>query len=66
MTPHDETDAGRDARTDRQKEWADWAASGYAKRFQPTSIRRFGLAVSVVLFAGLLAVFWLAAHGRLP
>lgn len=67
MTQHDEIEAGREVRTDRQREWADWAASGYAERLQPGSIPRFGFAVSLVLVGvGLLTVCWLAAHGRLP
>lgn len=54
-----------DVRTDAQKEWAEWARSGYRKRFQPTSIRRISFVVSLVLVVGLGTVFWLAAHGRL-
>ena len=53
-------------KTESQKEWADWAASGYSKRYQPRSILWLGLVVTVVLDAGLFTVFWLAAHGRLP
>ena len=41
-------------KTEKQQEWADWAASGYAKRFQPRSIRRFGLAFTFVMIAGSL------------
>ena len=55
-----------DVRTDAQKEWADWARNGYRKRYQPTSIRRFGFVVFLVLIVGLVTVFWLSANGRLP
>jgi hypothetical protein len=53
-------------RTDAQKEWADWARSGYRKRYQPTSIRRLGFVFFVVLIVGLITIFWLSANGRLP
>lgn len=52
-------------RTDAQKEWARWAAHGYAKRWQPRSILWFGAVFTVVMIAALFTVFWLAAHGRL-
>ena len=55
-----------DVRTERQREWANWAAHGYRKLYQPRSVRRFGLVFSVVLAALLLTVFWFAAHGGLP
>jgi hypothetical protein len=53
-----------DPSTEAQKEWADWAAHGYRKLYQPRSVRRFGLAFSLVLAGLLLTIFWLAAHGR--
>jgi hypothetical protein len=55
-----------DYRTESQKEWANWAAHGYRKLYQPRSVRRFGLALSVLLGAFLLTVFWFAFHGGLP
>jgi hypothetical protein len=53
-------------RTETQKEWADWAAHGYRKLYQPRSIRRFGLVFTVLLSLLIVAVFWLGTHGRLP
>jgi hypothetical protein len=53
-------------RTDTQKEWADWAAHGYRKQYQPRSMLWVGGIVVTVLIVGLGTVFWLAAHGRLP
>ncbi|MGN6431499.1 MAG: hypothetical protein ACTHNB_12340 [Gaiellaceae bacterium] len=53
-----------DPRTEAQKEWANWAAHGYRKLYQPRSVRRFGLIFSLVLAGVLLTIFWLAAHGR--
>jgi hypothetical protein len=55
-----------DPRTEAQKEWANWAAHGYRKLYQPRSVRRFGLVFSLVLAGVLLTIFWLAAHGRFP
>ena len=55
-----------DVRTEWQKEWANWAAHGYRKRYQPRSVLWFGFIFSTLLFVGLLTIFWLAAHGRLP
>jgi hypothetical protein len=55
-----------DVRTDHQKEWARWAASGYRKRYQPLSVLRIGLVLTLTLFIGLVILFWLAASGRLP
>jgi hypothetical protein len=34
--------------------------------YQPRSVRRFGLAFSVVFGAFLVAVFWFSFHGGLP
>jgi hypothetical protein len=59
-------DGNDEHRTESQADWANWAAHGYRKLYQPRSVRRFGLAFTVVLSLVLLAVFWLAAHGTLP
>jgi hypothetical protein len=53
-------------RTETQKEWADWAAHGYRKLYQPRSIRRFGLVFMVLLSLLILSVFWLGSRGLLP
>ena len=53
-------------RTEAQEEWANWAAHGYRKLYQPGSVRRFGFVFTVVLSLVLLTVFWFAAHGGLP
>jgi len=53
-----------DPRTEAQKEWANWAAHGYRKLYQPRSVRRFGLVFTIVLAGVLLTIFLLAAHGR--
>jgi hypothetical protein len=53
-------------RTEAQEEWANWAAHGYRKLYQPRSVRRFGFVFTVVLSLVLLTVFWFAAHGGLP
>jgi hypothetical protein len=55
-----------DGRTESQKEWADWAAHGYKKLYQPRSIRRFGALFTVLFAAVLVTISWLAAHGRIP
>jgi hypothetical protein len=55
-----------DYRTDTQQEWADWAAHGYRKLYQPRSMRRFGLVFTVLMAAFILTLAWLAMHGRLP
>jgi hypothetical protein len=55
-----------DVRTEAQKEWADWAAHGYRKPYQPRSMLWFG-GIFVALFAaGLMTIFWLAGTGRMP
>ena len=59
-------DDEEDVRTESQKEWANWSAHGYRKRYQPRSVLWFGLIFSTVLFLGLLTIFVLAAHGRVP
>jgi hypothetical protein len=57
---------GDDVRTESQKEWANWAAHGYRKLYQPRSMLWFG-GIFFTLFAlGLIAVFWLAPSGRWP
>jgi len=60
------SDLDDDYRTESQREWANWAAHGYRKLYQPRSVRRFGLVFSVVLAVLLLTVLWFAAHGGLP
>jgi hypothetical protein len=55
-----------DDRTEAQKEWANWAAHGYRKLYQPRSIRRFGLVFTVLMSLLILSVLWLGIHGRLP
>jgi hypothetical protein len=53
-------------RTRAQKEWADWAAHGYRKLYQPRSMLWFGGIFFVLFGGGLLVVFWLAGSGRWP
>jgi hypothetical protein len=55
-----------DVRTESQKEWANWAAHGYRKLYQPRSMLWFGGIFCTLFIAGLLAIVWLAAHGRWP
>jgi len=55
-----------DFRTDAQREWANWAAHGYRKMYQPRSMRLFGAIFFTLFGLGLLTVFWLAASGRWP
>ena len=50
-------------RTERQREWARWAASGYAKRYQPRSVLWFGFVFTVVLGVGVFLVYWLTLRG---
>ena len=58
----DDDDVGKEA----QKEWANWAAHGYRKLYQPRSILWF-CGIFVALFAaGLIATFWLSSTGRMP
>jgi hypothetical protein len=52
-----------DDRTEAQKEWANWAAHGYRKLYQPRSVRRFGLVFTIVFAAVLLTIFWLSFRG---
>jgi hypothetical protein len=46
-----------DVRTESQKEWADWAAHGYRKLYQPRSMLWFGTIVSGLFIVFLLVVF---------
>lgn len=46
-----------DARTETRKEWADWAAHGYRKRYQPRSILWSGGIFCALFTAFLLVVF---------
>jgi hypothetical protein len=59
-------DEDDDVRTEAQKEWANWAAHGYRKLYQPRSMLWLGGIFVTILAAGLALVFWLAAAGRLP
>jgi hypothetical protein len=59
-------DPGPDLRTEAQREWADWAAHGYRKRFQPRSMLWFGGIFFTLFGGGLFVVFWLAVNGRWP
>jgi hypothetical protein len=54
------------SKTDAQRKWADWSAHGYRKLYQPRSMLWFGGVFFSLFIAGLITVFWLAAHGRLP
>jgi hypothetical protein len=51
-----------DYRTEAQKEWAAWAASGYRKWRQPRSVLIAGGIFFALFIAALLVVFILAAH----
>ena len=55
-----------DYRTQSQKEWANWAAHGYRKRYQPRSVLRVGFVFTILLCTLLLTVFWFAFHGGMP
>ena len=55
-----------DVRTESQKEWANWSAHGYRKLYQPRSMLWFGGIFFALFSVGLLVIFWLAAHGRIP
>jgi hypothetical protein len=46
-----------DVRTESQREWANWAAHGYSKRYQPRSMLWFGGIFCAVLIAVLLVIF---------
>jgi len=51
-----------DVRTESQKEWANWAAHGYRKLYQPRSVLWFGGIFCTLFIALLLLVF----TGHLP
>ena len=51
-----------DVRTESQKEWANWAAHGYRKLYQPRSVLWFGGIFTTLLIVFLLLVF----TGHLP
>ena len=53
-------------RTEAQREWAEWAAHGYRKRYQPRSMLLWGGVFFMLFGTGLVIVFWLAATGRWP
>jgi hypothetical protein len=57
---------GEDDRTETQKEWANWAAHGYRKLYQPRSMLWFGGIFFVLFSVGLLVLFSLAGSGRWP
>jgi len=46
-----------DVRTESQKEWANWAAHGYRKRYQPRSVLWAGAVFTAALIVFLLLVF---------
>jgi len=51
-----------DVRTESQKEWANWAAHGYRKLYQPRSMLWFGGIFCTLFIALLLVIF----TGRFP
>ena len=51
-----------DVRTESQKEWANWAAHGYRKLYQPRSMLWFGGIFCALFIALLLVIF----TGRFP
>ena len=59
-------DDRKDIRTESQAEWANWAAHGYRKLYQPRSMLWFGGIFFTLFIAGLLTIFWLAFSGRWP
>ena len=54
-----------DDRTEAQKEWADWAAHGYRKMYQPRSMLWAGGIFFTLFGAGLIVVVWLSVSGRI-
>jgi hypothetical protein len=50
----------------RRREWADWSAHGYRKRYTPRSMLWFGGIFFTLFAVGLVVIFWLAANGRMP
>lgn len=55
-----------DERTDAQKEWADWAAHGYRKLYQPRAMLWFGGIFFALFSAALVVIFVLASTGHWP
>ena len=55
-----------DGVTEAQKEWANWAAHGYRKLYQPRSMLWLGGIFFALFAAGLFFMVWLAASGRWP
>jgi hypothetical protein len=53
-------------RSETQREWADWAAHGYRKLYQPRSMLLWGGVFFLLFGAALVTVVWLAASGRWP
>jgi hypothetical protein len=51
------------AKREAQQEWADWAAHGYRKQYQPRSILRFGAIFTILFIALLVAVVLWATRG---
>ena len=47
----------KDVRTESEKEWANWAAHGYRKLYQPRSMLWFGGVFVTLLVVFLLLVF---------
>jgi hypothetical protein len=56
-----------ESRRRRAYTWTDWRADGF-RGLPPwrRGYRPLYLAISLVLFLGLLTAFWLAGSGRLP
>ena len=52
--------------TETQKEWANWAAHGYRKLYQPRSMLWFGGIFFGLFSVGLVVLFWLVSSGRWP
>jgi hypothetical protein len=60
-------DTDEDAfRTETQRQWAEWAAHGYRKLYQPRSMLWFGGIFFAIFSVGLVVLFWLASSGRWP
>jgi hypothetical protein len=59
-------DDGEPDRDRRRREWAEWSAHGYKKAYTPRAMLWFGGVFFTLFAAGLVAIFWLAANGRLP
>jgi hypothetical protein len=61
-------DAPNDDRalSERQRQWRDWSAHGYKKRFQPTSMLWFGGVSVLLLIVGLVTLVYVAGRAGLP